>query len=85
MSCCTLPVFLVSLPPCSQDSKLPALAVCVDFGFLYIFLCVFMLVCRLGSELPKVRWSLVVAAFLACACPFPVCWMSGLSGNSMGL
>ena len=83
--CCNLPVILVLLSRCSHDISLPVLTVCVNFSFLYRFLCVFMLFCRLGRELPKVLWSLAVAAFLACACPFLVAWMSGLSGISMGL
>ena len=79
LSWCTLPVFLILFSPCSQGSSLPA-----HLGFLCIFPCIFVLVCRLGSELP-VRCSLVIAAFLDCLCPFPVAWMSGLSGTSMGL
>ena len=51
--------------PLQPGQNLPALAICIYFGFLYILLCVFMLVCRLNSDLPKVQWSLVVAAFLA--------------------
>ncbi len=49
------------------------------------FPCIFVLVFRLDSELLKVRWSLAVAIFFYCVCPFPVAWMSGLSGTFMGL
>lgn len=74
--------FWFCFPLASHDISLPVLAVCVHSGFLYSFLCVYMLVCRLGHGLHKVLWSLVVAAFLACACPFLLLVLSGIS---MGL
>ena len=39
MSCCTLPVFLVLLPPCSQDSKHPAMTrYCHDLSCVIVVL-----------------------------------------------
>ena len=67
---------LLLLFPCSQVSSLPALAVCVDLGFLCIFPRILMLVCRLDSELPNLQWSLFVATLLVYVCPVPVAWMS---------